>query len=147
MSKLFIIPILVSFLIGCAGFQLTDQGTHQIGAYAAGRAMGLAVNKLSTELDKALTAKWNAFMEQNKDAMVPGPAVIQLFNDCGMQAALYVTDSQWIIRDLQAVLSAYGPQYDTEGNLETINPIPRILFTQFANGYATSRMEFGAEGG
>jgi hypothetical protein len=136
--------LLLGFLVfGCTnGLQIDDSASHQIGSYAVGRAMGGAINAASADLDAELTKLWEDFMDDHTDPMIKGEEVVALLNQMSMRAVLHVENPYGLLNDLMAILNAFGANYDSEGNLLSVEDIPRINFVQFGNGYETSRMLF-----
>lgn len=132
-------------LLACTGIQINESAGYQAIAYASGRAMGLAINKISAELDGVLTDRWGRFMDQNTTAMIPPEETLQLFSDFSMQVVLHIDNPYGLLGDLAALLSIFGAEYDEDGELVNIQPVPKIVFMQFGNGYAASRAQIQRE--
>lgn len=148
MRKFFLLWLLVFLIPGCSvmgNLQIDDSAGHQAIAYGSGRAMGLAVCKISHDLDQSLKVVADDFMASHPEPIIPGPAIIELHTNFLMQAALHVDDPYGLTGDFSALLIMFGGEYDQDGKLLRINDVPRISVQQFRNGYAVSRKQLQRE--
>ena len=138
MKKLALFVSLIVF--GCSGFQIKDDATTKLLAYAAGKTMAITVNKIKPEVDKELTNEWVMFMERNAGNEIVQPSsMIPFFNHIVMITTSYEFDKYGLIGDFSMLLSIYGGETNEVGQMTAINPVPLAILKTFELGYANGR--------
>ena len=131
---------LIFALAGCSGFQIKDDATTNLLAYAAGKTMAISINKVKPEVDKDLTNEWVEFMERNAGNETVQPSeMMPFFNRCVMIVTAYEFDKYGLIGDLTMLMSIYGGQTNEVGQMTTIQPVPYAILKTFEIGYANGR--------
>jgi hypothetical protein len=139
---IFVAISLLAFIIsGCGQLQIESTATNQAIAYAAGKGMGLGINKRVPEADADLSKAWVDMMAKNTgQAMISAIAMVGFYNDVLVIIALHSKDPYGLIGDLGAVLLIFGAEFNQEGNMGSINPVPMIVMKFFEIGYKNGRM-------
>ena len=123
----------------CAGLQdvkIDENARNQAIAYASGKAMGIAITKIEPNLNEPLGAKWDAMMAKaGAEPMMSPENIIVFFNEALAVIAVEVGDKYNLIGDLSVLLMIFGAEYDSEGNLISINPVPVSVLNFFSIGY------------
>ena len=128
------------FFLNCAsnGHQIVIQETptHQAIAYGAGKAVGIAVVKLVPSADFYLQEAFDRLMERNASVdTLSSEEVIAFFSECVAIMARHTSNPYGLIEDLSVLLLIFGAQYDAEGNLTAIDPVPKSVVMYFGMGY------------
>lgn len=136
--------IMVAFLSGCAGWQVTDSANSQMISYGAGKGVGAAVNKYAPKADKPLGEAWSNMMVGNAgDDPIPAERVMAFYSEAIVLLGAESKDPYGLISDLAMVLSIYGGsiQYDETGGMKLIlsQPIPLKVAKAFELGYKSGK--------
>ena len=136
--------VVLMFFAACAGtgvnLQVNDDNNTLAIAYAAGKAMGFGINKLVPEVDPDLTSAWSDMMKANIDnPMVSTDAMLMFYNQCLGAIALHTSDPYGLMGDLGIFLMIYGAQFDVDGNMIGIQPVPYKVLKYFELGYVGGR--------
>jgi len=138
------IILLISFLfvmIGCAGFQLTDNATTNAMAYASGKGMGIAINTIVPEVDADLSQAYKDLMARNTGVTeIPADQMVLFYNDCLSKIALHTSDPYGLVQDMGVFMGLFGAQFNSDGNLIGIKPVPVITMDYFGMGYRNGRL-------
>ena len=137
----FIAPFLVLILFACNGAQIEDTTQNQAIAYASGKGLAIAINRVVPEVDKDLTREWLQMMERNKGLeMVPPEEILKFYSDMTGIMALHVGDPYGLIQDLGVLLMLFGAEFDVGGEMISIQPVPMSVLLFFEMGYENGRM-------
>jgi len=135
-------------LHGCAGMQL-DSPTAGMSAYLAGRSFGAGVSEWAPDAADIIEVNWTKMItRKNENGMLPDPIpadyIMPFFTDAIDIVKVFYSDPYALTSDFKAVLRNYGGVIDKEGKLLELQPIPRSIMMEVANGWAASRnMYFG----
>ena len=133
--------LMIALIAGCVETQVSDTPNHQALAYTLGKGMGIAVNKVVPTIDKDLSRGWMDMMTRNTaNELVPPEEMLIFFNGCIGLISTQVSDPYGIIGDLGAMLMIYGAQFNPDGELIAIQPIPMSVLRFFEMGYKSGRM-------
>jgi hypothetical protein len=145
-----LIILLVPFILGnstCTGLQVEDDATYQVLGYASGKGMGYAfarfVSKgdLSQASEDRLNEAWDNMMNENASADPVDPKLVtKFFNYSLFVLAGEIGDPYGAIQDLGVLLTIYGAQYDDQGQLIGIQPVPLTVMEMFEMGYVNGYM-------
>ncbi len=139
MKKL-IAVLMVAFLAGCSGWQITDDANTQAIAYGAGKGVGAAVNKFVPKADKPLSDAWVAMIAANSGAdPIPAERIMIFYQDAIRLLAAESKDPYGLISDLTMLLTIYGGFVDEAGNLVLAKPIPLRVARAFELGYKSGK--------
>lgn len=154
-----LILIITMIFAGCLGGQPIGEDTgSRITAYVAGKGIALTVNQLpklaeknpglftgatinTVQLHEDLGAEYDVMMAskvtdpETGSVTVPPDAILTFSNSAVSIFGKYVKDPAGLLGDLTMLLSEFGATYDSEGNLEGIQPIPFSILQRFAWGY------------
>lgn len=128
-------------MVACSGMQINDDAQTQAIAYASGKAMGIGINKLAPAVDKDLTRAWMNMMDRNKEIdMMPAEEILQFYGDMTGVLALHIGDPYGLIQDLGVLLMLFGAEFDIDGEMVSIEPVPMSVLRFFEMGYENGRM-------
>jgi hypothetical protein len=141
MRRVFVLGVLFILLTGCAGWEITDSSTNQVMAYASGKGMGLAINTIIPDVDADLGVAWNKMMDAHAGAdLMPADALLGFYNECIGIISLHTADPYGLIQDMGVLLTVYGADFDDQGNMIGIQPVPMSIMQFFEMGYDNGRM-------
>lgn len=145
----------LSFLsVGCASMvgpdgnlkPITDDAVARTTAYFAGRSMAAIVltqdeNPNLKAADPELKWLWQANFQTFKPGDTVQPStVMQFFNGSIAILARHAGDKYGIASDLSYLLSLYGAQFDNEGAMIQVEPVPYNVIYDFGRGWDNTRM-------
>ena len=123
-------------MIGCSGLQLDETPQTNATAYLVGKGLGIAVWVLSPVAVEDLETAWDEMMDRNKDVdIIPPEEILKYYGDCVGILALHTNDPYGLIMDLGVLLTIFGAQFNVDGEMIEINPVPKIVLTYFAMGW------------
>jgi len=139
-KTIFAIFLGLILLTGCAGLRIDKTATNEVLAYGAGKAMGIGVNRLVPQVDAELSASWSDMMQRSSGKEAVDPAEILLFyNDTIAIIGLHIDDPYGLTADLGVLLRIFGAQYDAQGAMVAIQPVPLEVMLFFEDGYKNGR--------
>jgi len=134
-SHVFLLLLLIG-LIGCAGFEIKDSSTHQAIAYASGKAMAIGIIKIVPDADADLGTAWSDMMDRNQGLdMIPSTEILSFYNDSILILTMHAQDPYGLIGDMSAMLMIFGAEFDEEGHMKFIKPVPMPVMIIFEMGY------------
>ena len=144
MKKLLTVLLMSFFLygtlVGCAGFQIGDNPNSQALGYVSGKGMGLAINKLAPKSAPTLEANWKSMMDRNAALdPIPGSEIILYFNQSVLVLVDEVKDPYGLLGDLAALLTIYGAEFATDGQMLSVGDIPKSVANYFQLGYSSGK--------
>ena len=139
MRNIFLVLVL-SLLVGCAGFQLNDDSIGNSTGYFAGKGLGVAFYEGAPDSLEALERNFDEFMQRNSGVdMVPSSETMALFESSILILTLEVADPYGLVSDLTFLLSQFGGQLIVVPGenpvLQGVQPIPIAVFRSFAMGW------------
>ena len=147
MKKLISILMVVGFLASCAGVPVTDDVNNQAIAYAAGKGIGIAINKYAPKADAKLSEAWTNMMTTNagKDP-VPAAAIMAFYQESILLLSSQVKDPYGLISDLTFFLTLYGGKV-VDGQLTLAKDVPLVVMKAFELGYKSGKSAVQSYGG
>jgi len=140
-SIILLTAVFAVFLAACAGFQLTDNATTNAMAYASGKGMGIAINTIVPEVDADLSQAYKDLMARNTGVTeIPADQMVLFYNDCIAKIALHTSDPYGLVQDMGVFMGLFGAQFNSDGNLIGIKPVPVITMNYFGMGYRNGRL-------
>ena len=111
--------------------------------YTAGRLLYYSFEaNVSTNTVNRLENRFNKLLDETVDlAMVTPAQTIALFNDMGLIVASEYKNPYGLLGDLSEVLGGAGAAYSENGEMVSIRPISRGMFTAFSRGWINSKSE------
>ena len=146
MKQLFVAVMLVtlSVMVGCAGFQLTDNPTTNATAYLCGKGMGVVITETVPKAGADLEIKWDEMIARNKGLeMVPPSEVLAFYSSCIGVISIHTEDPYGLIMDLGMLLTIFGAEFNVNGDMIEIEPVPMVTLTYFGLGYDSGKMVAG----
>jgi len=135
-----LIILMCILVFGCSGLQISDDSTHKVLAYAAGKSMAIGINKVRPEVDPELTSTWVEMMERNKENLVVESAeMVAFYNECLLIITGKEFDKYGLIGDLSMLLTIYGTELNDRNEMVMIQPVPVEILKVFEMGYANGR--------
>ena len=133
--------VFIFVLAGCSGINLTDEKTHQVLAYGAGKWTAIGINEKRPEVDADLTNAWVEMRDRNEGKTeVSGLEMVAFYNDCLRIITGGEFDKYGLIGDLSMLMSIYGGEVNkTTGQMTFIKPVPMVVLMVFEAGYANGR--------
>ena len=146
MKRLSVAVLLVtlSVMVGCTGMGLKDTPTTNATAYLSGKAMGIAITELVPAAGVDLEVKWDEMITRNKGLeFVPAEEVLKFYSDCIGVIGLHTEDPYGLIMDLGILLMIFGAEFNVNGDMIAIEPVPMVVLTYFGLGYDSGKMVAG----
>lgn len=135
------ILLVVGLLFGCSGLEIEDTPTHQAIAYGSGKAVGAAITKFAPEANDDLGKAWDNYVERGKGLdMMPADSTLMFFGEANMVVALHVGDDYGLLQDLNVLLMIFGAEFDADGEMVSIEPVPMSVLRFFEMGYDSGVM-------
>jgi hypothetical protein len=143
MKKLFALVLVSLFFTGCAVWQNWtvpgDPNAQAIG-YAAGKAVGMAVNKFAPKADATLSLAWSDMMNSNAgDNPIPAEKIMAFWQQSVVLLGQHSKDPYGLLSDLTMIISIYGGVIDADGKLVLAKPIPLAVARAFEFGYRSGK--------
>ena len=141
MKRLMVVFFALLLMVGCAGMQLQDEPTTNATAYLAGKSLGVAITTLAPVAVVDLETAWDDMMARNQDVdMIPAEEIIRYYGSCIGVIGLHTEDPYGLLMDLGVLLTIFGAQFDVNGEMIEINPVPKMTMTYFAMGWDNGKM-------
>jgi hypothetical protein len=126
---------------GCAGWSLTDTPTTNATAYLSGKAMGIAITEIVPEAGADLEGKWSDMMARNKALeLMPVAEILRFYSECIGILGIHTEDPYGLIMDLGILLMIFGAEFNVNGDMIAIEPVPMVVLTYFGLGYDSGKM-------
>jgi hypothetical protein len=109
-------------------------------AYAAGKGVGMAVNKFVPKADKPLSDAWSGMIIANAgNDPIPAEKIMEFYQEAIRLLSEQSKDPYGLISDLTMVLSIYGGFIGPDGKLVLAKPIPLKVAKAFELGYKSGK--------
>jgi hypothetical protein len=144
MKKLISILVVLAVvgLVGCAGFQLTDDANSKFRAYIAGKLMAIGVYNIAPQAAPSIEGEWMSMMGRNfGKPEIPPEEMINFFEGVVLkQVPQLKNDKYGFAGDLRYFLEVYGAEYAPDtGVITKLKPIPMVIAVAFQTGYEGGR--------
>lgn len=140
MKKMTVVFLVAVFLSGCAGWQFKDDPNTLAISYAAGKGVGLSVNKYVPQVDQPLSGAWVKMLAANADAdPIQAERIVAFYQEALMLLTGESKDPYGLISDLTMLLSIYGGSIGVDGKLILAQPIPLKVARFFELGYKSGK--------
>jgi hypothetical protein len=143
MKRVITVLMIIMMFTGCAWMgKLTDSTGHNLACYSGGRTMYFAVKSIiSTETMTRLEERYDKLLADTTDVVIVEPnQSMEYFNDT-VAILLTETDNPYgLVGDLAYILEQFGAEYNDDGNMTGIQPVPRSLYLSFSRGWRNSKI-------
>lgn len=134
----------VALIFSCASngqIKIEDASAHKTLAYGAGHVMGLGITKKAPEADPIISEAWGRLMERSHGLeFVPTTEMLIFYNDLIGILSIYAKDPYGLVAGLGVLLMIFGAEFNEDGDMVKIEPVPMVIL-QFAEmGYRNGRM-------
>ena len=140
-KKISIILLAVGLMASCSGLEIEENTTNQAIAYGSGKAMGAAITKLVPQVNENLAFAWDGLMARGEGLdIMPSEHILEFYAAVMGIMALETGDEYGLIQDLSVLLLIFGAEFDVDGEMTFIQPVPMSVLRFFEMGYDSGVM-------